>query len=632
MKPVLYGTTEKLFDSMGVGVLTDCLSCTVTEERNGEYELEATYPISGELYSEIAISMQLYVKPSDGASLQPFRIYKITKPIGGVITIYAQHVRYQMSHIPLMPFTAGSAAECISKIANNAAEACPFTFSTDVNVTATYSQTVPASMLSRLGGVTGSVIDCYGGEWEFDGYKAILHAARGADRGVVLRYGVNLTDLKQEETIESTYTGVCPYWSGSDGTVITLSEKVVESDKARSYPYRRTKVVDFSSEFTDQPTEAELREKAEAYIEDNDIGVPAVSIDLSFVNLADTVEYAEYQALERVHLCDTVTVLFERLGVEAQAKVTKTVYDVLLEKYDKITVGSTVYSLADRIKDLQTEIEDAQNGANSWTAKAVQSATEQIRGEHGGSIVTRLNANGDPYELLIMDTDDTKTAQKVWRWNLAGLGYSKDGIDGDYGLAITQDGVIVADYITAGTMSANRIKAGVLEDAAGNFYLDMSTGELVMKNARLSGEIRTGVFDTVVDASSTRQGAVLSGGSLKCYENGKLVSTIGAFHYVTDTSVKGLEYGLNADGQFCGFSAQPSDGSSTTYSPLLRYSRSDDSWNFQSKVIKNFKVLDTYNSNTAVSPYTGYCSWYSGSNDIEVKMYFYCGIMYKWDW
>lgn len=636
MRPILYDENEKSFASMGIGVLADCTSCKATEERNGEYEVELTYPIAGTLYSELAISRQVLVRPSDGAELQPFRIYKISRPIRGIVTICAQHVRYQMSHIPLLPFSAGSAAECISKIANYAAEECPFEFSTDVAVTATYNQTVPASMLSRLGGVTGSLIDCYGGEWEFDRYKAILHAARGQDRGVVIRYGINLTDLKQEESIADTYTGICPYWKGSDDTVVTLPESVVESEAADKYPYKRTKVVDFSTEWTEKPTEEELRTVAQKYIEDNDVGVPAVSLDLSFVNLADTVEYADRKGLERIHLCDTVTVLFEKLGVETKAKVVKTVYDCLAEKYDKISIGSTIYSLASRVSDMASQIEEDKQEATAWTAKAVQSASEQIRGEHGGNIVTRLNANGDPYELLIMDTDAVKTAQKVWRWNLAGLGYSKDGIDGDYGLAITQDGAIVADYITAGTMSANRVKAGVLEDLAGNFYLDLSTGELVMKNAALSGEVRTGVFNTVEDENDTRQGAILKDGHLDCYENGKRIADIGAFHKVADASIKGLGYGICKDGEFCGFTRQDSDDS--VFIPILEYRRSTNSWSFNGTVVKSLKVRDwDYDSDrnrqdtyTEVYPFTGWIRVQDGSGN-KRYMYFDSGMFYKWE-
>lgn len=630
MRPILYDENEKSFASMGIGVLADCTSCKATEERNGEYEVELTYPIAGTLYSELAISRQVLVRPSDGAELQPFRIYKISRPIRGIVTICAQHVRYQMSHIPLLPFSAGSAAECISKIANHAAEECPFEFSTDVAVAATYNQTVPASMLSRLGGVTGSLIDCYGGEWEFDRYKAILHAARGQDRGVVIRYGINLTDLKQEESIADTYTGICPYWKGSDDTVVMLPEGVVESEAADKYPYKRTKVVDFSTEWTEKPTEEELRTVAQKYIEDNDVGVPAVSLDLSFVNLADTVEYADRKGLERIHLCDTVTVLFEKLGVETKAKVVKTVYDCLAEKYDKISIGSTIYSLASRVSDMASQIEEDKQEATAWTAKAVQSASEQIRGEHGGNIVTRLNANGDPYELLIMDTDAVKTAQKVWRWNLAGLGYSKDGIDGDYGLAITQDGAIVADYITAGTMSANRIKAGVLEDLAGNFYLDLSTGELVMKNATLSGEVRTGVFDTVEDPTSTRAGAVLSDGTLKGYENGKKVATVGAFHAIRDKSKKGLVYGMNVNGAFMGFGQQ--DDENGSYTDKFMFNREQQMWTFNNTRICDFKVPSWDNIDDVNTPLNGTISWINGGANVTCYLTFYCGIAYKFTW
>ena len=143
----------------------------------------------------------------------------------------------------------------------------------------------PDNLRALLIGQEGSVIDVYGGEWEFDQYTAILHKARGADNGVTIRYGKNLTDLKQEENIESTYTGICPYWKGqqTDGTdtIITLPEKVVvHSTFGANFPYQRTKIVDMSSSFQAQPTVAELRAKAQNYIESNDVGTPKVSLDI----------------------------------------------------------------------------------------------------------------------------------------------------------------------------------------------------------------------------------------------------------------------------------------------------------------------------------------------------------------
>lgn len=477
MKPILFGKNSTTFTSMGLGVLIDAIDCVVTEQRNGLYELKMTYPQDGQHFSEIEIQSIIYAKPADGKNPQPFRIYKITKPLNKKVEIYAQHISYQLSSIPVMPFTAMNIADCLTNLKSKAAESCPFDFYSDKSTVATYSQSVPASIRERLGGVQGSVLDVYGGEYEFDGYDVHLWNARGSDKHITLRYGKNIVDIKQEENISNTYTGICPFWAGGEGVeVVTLPEKVVESVYADSFPYRLTKAVDFSNEFQTKPTEAQLRAKAEAYVEANAIGVPQVSIDVDFVALWQTEEYKDFAALQRVNLCDEVTVLFETLGINVKSKVVETQYDVLKERYSSIKVGTATQTLAGTINKIQTDAAKQQTDITTRITQAVKTATDLITGQSGGYVVTNCDANGHPYEILIMDTPSMSTATKVWRWNNAGLGFSPNGYNGPYTTAITQDGKIVADFITAGTMSANRIKGGVLElgdddNANGQIYI-----------------------------------------------------------------------------------------------------------------------------------------------------------------
>ena len=249
MIPLLFEANATTFDSNGIGALADAVSCIVTEERNGMFELEMQYPVVGLHYAEIALSCIILAIPGDGRTWQPFRIYKITKPLNSIVTVYAQHISYQLSHIPCMPFSANSAGLAMSGFKTNAAESCPFEFWTDVTTDGNYAHTVPVSIRSRLGGVEGSILDTYGGEYEWDGYTVKLHAARGADNGVTLRYGKNITDLTQEESIASTITGVCPYWTGTDGITVTLPEKVLSAESAANFPYPRTVPLDLSGEF-----------------------------------------------------------------------------------------------------------------------------------------------------------------------------------------------------------------------------------------------------------------------------------------------------------------------------------------------------------------------------------------------
>lgn len=387
MTPTLYEGTETEFKTNGLGRLSDMGKCLVTEERNGAFELECEYPLSGVHFSEIKYGRIIFATPSYGADPEPFEIYKITKPLNGISTIYARHISYRLSLTPVLPFSATSCPEALSGLKSNAVESCPFTFYTDKTTSAAFSVTVPSSIRSLLGGQQGSILDVFGtGEYKWNRFKVSFLKARGEKKSVKIAYGKNLTDLKQEENIENTVTGIVPYWKGSgdSGKIVTLGQKVVQSDYADSYPYHRTIPVDFTSKWQQEPTEDQLLQAAQAYIKANDIGVPKVSIDVSFVNLADTVEYAGL-ADEDIRLCDTVTVAYEKLGVTATAKVTKTVWNVLLGRYDSISLGDAARTLASTLADRTRQLQSGIASAASMSARnddlLSQKIAEQARAD-----------------------------------------------------------------------------------------------------------------------------------------------------------------------------------------------------------------------------------------------------------
>ena len=477
MKPRLYPENETNFESNGLGPLSDALACTVEENRNGAFELSMEYPVTGVLFDELKHGSIIFAPPNDSSEPQPFRVYGKSTPLSGVVTVRAKHISYQLSHIPVSPFTAGSCAAALQGLKTNAVEPCPFDFWTDKETIATFAVTEPASARSLLGGVAGSVLDVYGGEYEFDRYTVKLHKARGHDSGVVIAYGKNLVDIDQEESIENTITGVYPYYKDTDGNVLELPEKVVSSASAQNFPYPRTVPLDCSQEWQETPSVEQLRAYASAYVKKEGIGVPSVSLKVSFVPLWQTEEYKAIAPAERLNLCDIATVRFEKLGVNARAKVVQTVYDVLAGRYESITLGEASTNLADTIVDQDKAINAKADTSDLEAAAA--NASAWITGNKGGYVVLRRNADGQPYELLIMDKPTIEEATKVWRFNKSGLGYSSTGYNGTYGLAMTQDGQIVADYITTGTLSANLLRAGVLQDKTGKvFKLDLDAGTL----------------------------------------------------------------------------------------------------------------------------------------------------------
>lgn len=503
--PILYESTETAFADNGQGILSDAISCTVTEELNGIFELEMQYPVSGIHYADIQLRSLILAQPNPTGDPQPFRVYRLTKPLDGVVTIYAQHLSYDLSGIPVQPFTAGSAAAAMAALKTYAVGANPFDFWTDKATVANMTVAVPSSIRALLGGVQGSVLDTYGGQYLFDRYTVCLYARRGADRGVTIRYGKNLTSLEQDANCASVYTGVYPYWADTeDQNLVQLPEKVLPAPG--TYDFTRILPLDLSGEWQEPPTQDQLRQRAQRYMQDNAIGVPTVSLTVGFVPLEQSEEYADRALLERVDLGDTVTVQFARLGVDATAKVIQTVYDVLLERYSTVSLGDARASIADTIANQQHEIDNAVKTIPSMLQGAVDSATAQITGNAGGYVVLHSSTGGQqPDEILIMDTPSISTAKKIWRWNKAGLGYSSKGYNGPYGLAMTQDGAIVADYITTGQLTANLIAAGVLQSNDGKtFYLDLENGVLRMQAQSL--QIGGKTVDTI--ASDKAQEAI----------------------------------------------------------------------------------------------------------------------------
>lgn len=479
MIPVLYEASETQFTNNGIGPLADAISCVVTEERNGQYELRMEYPTTGVHFEEIRETRIILAKAQDTGSTQPFVIYKISKPMNGVVEINAEHISYRLNGAVEMPFTASTITELFnSKITANMATSEPFTFVTDINSVEGYSVTLPMQVRALLGGTEGSILQKYGGEWEFNRFQCKLWAARGSDNAVTLRYGKNITDIKSVVDMTSVYTGIVPFWTNEDQTVM-LTEKVIMSSHASDYPFNIVKAVDFSGDFEDPPTEAQLRTIATEYVEANQGWTLKKNIDVSFVALWETEQYKDVAPLERVNLCDLVTVIYEPLGVNFKTKVVKTEYDTILERYRSVTLGDQAFNIGAIIQETVTESEKT---TTSRMRNAVEHATKLIQGGLGGHVVMGVNADGEPEEILIMDTDNVATATNVIRMNLAGIGFSDSGYEGPFDTAWTIDGHFVADYIDTGILNANIIKAGVLQDAGGNTVFNMETGALVSKN------------------------------------------------------------------------------------------------------------------------------------------------------
>lgn len=510
MKPILYAADELNFTSNGLGRLSDCISCKVTEERNGIYICEFVVPVTSPMFSLIQEGRYIAATHDDRHDVQPFEIYGRTTPIDGLVTFYAHHLSYKLKNVILKPFTASSCAQALAKMQTETYNRQRFTFWTDKSVSANFVNDVPASCRSLLAGQEGSILDVYGtGEYEFDKWAVKLHLHRGTDNGVSIRYGVNLTALQQDTDTSESYSALAPYWKSEDGeTVVMLPEGFITASNlpvqrfpwtTKSGEYVTTKsgeiiefnvpqiipvAIDLSEYFETAPTVQQLRDKAAQIMENNAPWLPTESISVSFVDLAHTEDYKDIAALQRVSLCDSVSVFGGPLGVKGVSmKVVKTVYNVLTDTYDEIELGAPRTNFADTvIADVDKKLENFPTFSEMQAS--IDHATELISGGLGGYVVFGYNANGEPEEILIMDTPDKQTAVNVWRFNKNGLGHSHNGYDGPFDdVALTADGKINANMITTGVLLASLIKAGVLSALNNSAnYWNMETGEFVLKS------------------------------------------------------------------------------------------------------------------------------------------------------
>lgn len=505
MIPILYKRTEKEFETNGIGRLVDAISCEVEEERNGVFELEMKYPIDGAYFAEIEKGKIIKAKSSEDPTPQPFRIYRITKPLNGIVTINARHLSYDLSKITVAPFAATTCVQALARIKTNSMNDNPFEFWTDKSVTANFSLDTPVSARNILGGMRGSILDTYGtGEYEWDRWTVKLYLHRGANNGVTIRYGKNLTELEHVTDDSEQVSGVAPFWEDNEsGQVIVLPEGAIYAPDAAKQtetytnelgvPYSNgteeyegvttlAQVIplDLSDKWEEAPTEAQLRAEATRWLNNTSHLLPEENIKVSFVQLWQTEEYKDIAPLERVRLCDTVNVIYGKIGVKVTAKVVRTLYDSLLERYIEMELGDSRTSLSGTIAAQANQIAEVAKTFPSVTQMeaAINSATKLITGGLGGHIVFGLNADGKPNEILIMDTEDKATAVNVIRMNENGIGFSTTGYNGPFRSAWTIDGSFVADFITAGTLDANLLRAGIIMDKAGKNYWNLETGAI----------------------------------------------------------------------------------------------------------------------------------------------------------
>jgi phage minor structural protein len=393
MIPILYDNKETSFSSLGLGVLKDATSAIVTEERNGVFELELKYSVDGKLFNELKNDRYIKVDANPNSKDQLFRIIRVDKPIKGEVTVYAEHVSYLSRDVALNPVVSynGNAGSALNTWLDNLIDATTFSVFSDILTVKSGTWNIEDYQNARnvLGGKQGSILQNYGGEYQFDNYHIMLWNQRGKNRGVPIVYGKNIIDLNQEEEINSTYTSIYPYrvYEDENGNKIriTLTEKYIDGDYVNNYGHRKIKTVAFDDESI--TSEQALRDRATQYVQDNNIGLPKVNITVNFIDLASTLNYKDRAVVEQIDLCDTLPIIYDKIGIETKAKIVKVTYDALRDRYETLEFGSIKSNLSQTITEtvtqeterLDKEIEYVQISANGKN-KIFRRETEPTEG------------------------------------------------------------------------------------------------------------------------------------------------------------------------------------------------------------------------------------------------------------
>lgn len=433
MIPILFPSTETEFDSQGLGRLAECISCTVTEGRNGAYECTFKYPISGRQYAKIQEGTFILCTHDNTGDTQPFEIYARTAPIDGIVTFNARHYSYKLNGTVVLPFRATSAAASMQAIQANALPQ-EFTFETDISSSVPFQVKTPTLARSLLGGAEGSILDTYGGEFAFDFKTVRLLKSRGRKSGVVIQYGKNLKDIELSTDASGRFNAVVPFWfhEYEDGyqSLHMLDERIVIAAGAEVI---KAIPLDLSEQYSIWPSQAEMRAIAAQKLQSAGYGVNE-NIKIDFVQLEQTEEYKSFGVLQQLRLCDTVDVFYSKMGITLRnVKIIRTTYNTLLERFDSMELGDVKATLQSIVSN------EAASAANSAaTAQRIYTDTtvgEQIAdatGENGGHIYIAKDALKKPIALYVMDTVGTATATDVLRFDGDGAAWSGSGYDGTY--------------------------------------------------------------------------------------------------------------------------------------------------------------------------------------------------------
>lgn len=509
MIPILYESTETEFASNGLGRLYDVIEASVVEERNGVYELDFSYPITGANYDEIKVGRIIGVTHDESGDIQPFDIVSYTKPINGVVNFHCTHLSYRQCYIVINPTLVGrinSLASAIHMITTYTNPENPFIYWTDKRSGEHLgcATGIPYSVRSVLGGVKGSILDTYGGEYEWDKWTVKLWERRGQDRDFTIRYGVNMLDYNEEYDIQGTYSSCLPYWT--DGTQIVLAPRVVSGGQTVT-GREQCVPLDLSVMFEAVPTTGQLQAAARTYMAENHPFIPKQNIHVEFARLQD-IGYEGFESLFECNLCDTITVIFPDYNSTGQFKIVKTVWDVLRDRYESMELGDLSVTLSEALGVTQGT-ETQMPNLDNYVEKSGDTMTGGLTFKSSGIDTTQANngvtANADFAYPMYRDVNDRYTGF------LDNIAYTS----GNIGTAI-----YASNYDSGGNRNNNYLGVIIAKDGTQTYSVANPAAFRTAINA---------LADSSSSVTATKVGNYYSGTGITAMKNGGCVTVKVAF-------------------------------------------------------------------------------------------------------
>lgn len=463
----LYKPNETDFTHNGIGILDNNIyEAEIEEILNGVYTLIFKYPLFSPHGLDIIGQSIIKAPTPDGEQL--FRVAN-PHPTNGEVQVFCYHIFYDLvdNFIEDTNIVGKSGMGALDQVKGALQYPTKFDFYSDIEniANARLVRKNPVEFLLD-NGQDNSFLNRWGGELLRDNFNVRMLAGRGKDRGVVIQHKKDLIGYEADIDWQSVITKIMPQGANE----LLLPEKYVTSTLVNKYVNPKIRKIDFpevKAKIGDAANDDDalplpdalnkLRALSIAMFNNQHVDQPLATYKIKFQELSQTEEYKDLAVLQRVYMGDTVTVQHLDEGIDVKAKVVSYKYDPLNEEYTDITIGNYKESFTD-VSNKVDRIQDNLDGLEtSFLEKAKDRATDLINSGFGGHV--RIY----PERILIMDTDKESTARKVWQWNINGLGYSHQGINGPYGLAMTMDGSIVADFITTGKLNASMVQTGFNE-------------------------------------------------------------------------------------------------------------------------------------------------------------------------